>query len=1259
MRVLFHAVNGVGLGHLVRSACLAKEIRVLEPSARILVLTNARDVSLLEREGIDYVQVPPRLAEPHADPERALRGFPEDLDHAAALAVLETFRPDLAVFDTHAPVPVVRGAGDLGARRALILRELRPAAMRRFWDGVASLEFDRILLPHEPEEIDRARLPTDLPIEVVGSIVRAVPPSVPGARYPDRAPHLVVLAGGGGQPVDAARFLRAAVDAHWLVRAAIPTLETTLLAGPYAPSLAPVPGLTLASPTPDAPALVAGADLVVSQAGYNAVAEIRALQRAAILVPGARRMEDQSVRARRLVRQGAAVLSPAEPRALADRIETLLARHGTRLRRMERAHARRPLIACNREAAERLLRLVRRPRGPVRRVVLVAHDFPPRIGGMETVAREVASGLARQGLNVTVYTTLRVGPSDVPGVNVRRLYTPLRDPLHIDLTRDLLITLAALPQDAPDAIHLCHAGLSSWVPALRAGWPALVSVSLHGNDLLSPWVHAGCAPAVQRSGTEAGLRAADRVLPVSRFSRGLADNAGAAPKRLALTLNAVDPATFAPGIPDADLAAELGIAPDDEVVLTVSRLARRKGHAVVLRALPALLRRRPRVRYVFTGANDSLARELADLSRSLGVASRVTATGLLSAQRIPALMRLARLFVLVPEERDPGDVEGFGVALLEAAATGLPCIASRTGGVPEAVSDGRTGVLVPPGDPEALARELERLLGDPESADRLGRAGRDRVLRDFTWDRTCDSFRSAWDTAEAPPPPDLAALREFAAAPTVSEYPHVHDLRARCASVRHGADLRHLARAEARRLRLDSERRREEFRRAAERGRPLRLRATGDGERLLPAALDDAVGLLHPPEAELRLRRFLDPDFLAHALPRLGGVFLHHSVPAPDPAGVGRRLAALPPETFSKIRSLRLHLSAEARADGRLALSTAPEVHALRSTLSARGIAVAPPPELMRYLSITPAGGPPTAMIEPTNHCNLACPTCPTGTGKIRPLPDLTPDTFDRAIEGLVPGLRNLALWNYGEPTLNRNLPAFIAAAKRRGVGVVKVSSNVHFLNGERGVALLESGLDVLILSVDGASQETYARFRQNGDFSRVAAAVRDLCAEKRRRGLSRPRIELQFIVMKHNEHELPEMRRLAAEWGVDRLRIKTFGAEDDVNRDLVPDDPTLSRYAADRETPNRSHPFCTMPWDHAVINVDGSVTPCCYLRPDMGPQFVMGNVFATPFREIWRGAPYRAFRESMLRDRAAMPVCARCRGGTHDLLAAVEEVKP
>ncbi|HEU4726927.1 MAG TPA: glycosyltransferase [Kofleriaceae bacterium] len=1276
-RVAFHAINGVGLGHLVRTIAIAEELPALVPGVQRLVLTNARDPSLLVRSGIDFVQLPPRLVEPHADPRRVHGALPEPLEEAALSAALAAFAPDLVVFDTHAPARVVERVAALGARAVLVLRELRPEALRRLVGGGALAMFDRIVVPHEPGEVDLAAF-GELPVVRSGPVVRAGVTSGAASDAPDpEVPRIVAIAGGGGQPVDARRYLRAVADAHLLARARIPALETTLVTGPYAAPPAHLEGhagLTVIASTAELPAWLAGASLAISQAGYNAIAELRALEKPAILVPGYRKAEDQRARARRLARAGAAVIARPEARAIADQIEALVLGPGA-LNAMRRAHRAIPLVPHNRAAAEAVLRPACLTSRRAARVVLVAHDFAPRLGGMETVARSLAHGLVARGIDALVYTTHRLGAGGGAGglgERVRPLYRPLPRPLRIDLWTDLLATIDAALRDAPDVIHLCNAGLGPWIPALRAALPCVVTANVHGNDLVAPWVSHGGDDAAYREAQIAGLGAGDAVMCVSRFSRALAAARGVAAGVLHTVENGVDPARFCPGPRDRALAARLGLSDGDEVVVTVSRLAPRKGHRTALAAIARLAPHRPRLRYVFTGASELMHAELAAQAAQLGIASRVVAAGFVPDAELPALYRLADVFALLAEADSCADVEGFGVALLEAAATGVPVVATRTGGIPEAVGD--TGVLVPPGDALAAAAAIAGLLEDREAARRLGERGRARAAAQLSHDVVTDRMVAIWNAALAAGPRlaagDLAPVRRALAGET-------EPTRAQLAGVASGVELARLAQRHQLARRTERARRREVLRSVIARDRLVRLRATGDGARLLPEALDDCVALGHAPRVEVKLRRFVEPDFLAHALPRVEGVELVHGVPQPGAEALLARLEALPGDVLARVRTLRLFVTpgparpvasaappgsfrpppAGAHDDARLAMTAVPEAHALRRLFSARGTVVVPPPELMRYLSELPAGGPATAMIEPTNLCNLACPTCPTGTGKIKPLPAMTLERFDHVLGGLTPRLANLALWNYGEPLLNKELPEMIARAKAAGVGVVKVSSNVHFLDGERGTALLGSGLDVLILSVDGASQATYEVFRRDGDFGRVARSVAWLCAEKRRLGLTRPRIELQFIAMRHNEHELPEMRRLAREWGVDALRVKTVGADDDATRDLVPASSLLSRYAADRETPSVRHAFCTMAWDHAVVNVDGSVTPCCYLRPDMGDEFVMGNVFEAPFTAIWRGERYRSFRARMLAGRAAMPICNRCRGGTHDLIAAVEEV--
>ena len=1230
IRVAFHAINGIGLGHLVRTLAIANELPAIVPGVQRLVVTNARDLTLLERAGLDYVQLPPRLSEPHADVTRITKALPEPVEEAALDAIFAAFAPDLVVFDTHAPMRVVERLTAAGVRSVLVQRELRPEALRSFLAKGLALAFDQLVVPHDASEVDVA-VYGDTPVSLVGPIVRSIEPALPSAT-----PRVVAMAGGGGQPVDAKRYLRAVVDAHLLARARIPALETVLVTGPYAEPPADVDGyagLTLIASTPDLLSLLAGASVVVSQAGYNAIAEIRQLQKPAILIPGYRKAEDQLARASRLVRAGAAVIAKPEARRLANAIEQVLLTPGL-TEAMTAGHRGFPLVANNRAAAATIVAPAVSTTDRVRRVAIVAHEFAPKLGGMESVARSLAENLQDRGVEVAVYTQHLLGSAAL--AYARPLFRALPRPLRIDLWADLLTTIDVALRDRPDVIHLCNAGLGPWIPALRAALPCVVTANIHGNDLLAPWVnHGGVADYAEAQ--RAGLSAADAVVCVSKFSRAQAVQRGLDERVLRVVENGIDPARFSPGPRDPELAATLGLRMDDEVVLTVSRLAPRKGHRTMLRAIAALARTRPRLRYVFTGADERMRRELKALATELGIASRIVATGFVADEQLPALYRLADVFALLAESPTSDDVEGFGVALLEAAATGLPTLATRSGGVPEAVADGETGLLVEPNDPPAAAAAIARLLDDPS----FGVAGRARVLAQFSSARVADQMLAIWNAVLSRGPRTPA--RTITALPL---------------PVSNGVELVRLARQRATANRVERSARRDLFKKQFARERIVRLRANGDGVRLLPEALADCLALGHAPRIEIKLRRFLERDFLAHALPHAEGIELVHGVPSLGAPELIASLGQLPPDALAKVRLLRVFLTPEAARHERLAANAVPEAHALRSWFAARGTTVVPPPELMRYLSELPAGGPETGMIEPTNLCNLACPTCPTGTGKIKPLPQLTLGNFDRVLGQLRPKLRNLALWNYGEPLLNKELPAMIASAKKSGVGVVKVSSNVHFLDGERGLALLQSGLDVLILSVDGASQATYETFRKEGNFATVARSIAWLCAEKQRLGLTKPRIELQFIVMRHNEHELPEMRRLAQAWGVDTLRIKTVGADDDHTKNLVPATRLLSRYEADATTPNTRHPFCTMAWDHTVVNVDGSVTPCCYLRPDMGDEFVMGNVLETSFKAIWRGEKYRKFRAQMLADRGAMPVCNKCRGGTHDLIAATEPVQ-
>jgi phosphatidylinositol alpha-1,6-mannosyltransferase len=301
------------------------------------------------------------------------------------------------------------------------------------------------------------------------------------------------------------------------------------------------------------------------------------------------------------------------------------------------------------------------------------------------------------------------------------------------------------------------------------------AVFAHGEEI-TPWV-AG-APAYQRRRGTAFVkgrmlwrtyRKADLIIANSRFTRGLLTGGGIAEEKVALVHPGTDPDVFKPMPRDEAWAAALGLA-GRKVLLTVGRLMWRKGQDMVIQALPEILKAVPGTVYLVcgTGPYESGLRELA---QSLGLGPHVIFLGEVAAERLPALYNLADLFVMPNRvSLRTRDTEGFGIVFLEANACEVPVIGGRSGGVPDAVADGETGLLVDGTDPHAIAGAVARILTESGLAARMGKAGRRRVCDALTWDRGAETLRAALDrlrpagNAQAPsassgPRPPDAALR--------------------------------------------------------------------------------------------------------------------------------------------------------------------------------------------------------------------------------------------------------------------------------------------------------------------------------------------------------------------------------------------------------------------------------------------------------------------------------------------------------------------
>jgi phosphatidylinositol alpha-1,6-mannosyltransferase len=252
-----------------------------------------------------------------------------------------------------------------------------------------------------------------------------------------------------------------------------------------------------------------------------------------------------------------------------------------------------------------------------------------------------------------------------------------------------------------------------------------------------PLAHIGPVQRIYDRIRSSVLHSADDLFPVSTRTAELLRARGVPYDRITVVNNGVDPDEFSPR-PAIALRREL--APDGPLILTVARLVSRKGIDTVLRALPALLARFPRLTYAIVGDGPDRAR-LSALSEALGVSARVK----FSVHVGPDLVdhyNACDLFVM-PVREEPGDIEGFGLVFLEAGACEKPVIGSRAGGVVDAIVDGVTGWLVPPDDVPALAQAIERGLSDPSLAASMGRAARERILRECSWGRAADRIDRA------------------------------------------------------------------------------------------------------------------------------------------------------------------------------------------------------------------------------------------------------------------------------------------------------------------------------------------------------------------------------------------------------------------------------------------------------------------------------------------------------------------------------------
>lgn len=293
-------------------------------------------------------------------------------------------------------------------------------------------------------------------------------------------------------------------------------------------------------------------------------------------------------------------------------------------------------------------------------------------------------------------------------------------------------------------------------------------------------------------------------------------------------------------------------------------------------------------------------------------------------------------------------------------------------------------------------------------------------------------------------------------------------------------------------------------------------------------------------------------------------------------------------------------------------------------------------------------GMPFSISIEPTTSCNLRCPECPSGLRKFsRNTGMLTWEMYQKTIDQLKDHLMYVILYFQGEPYLNPQFFDFISYAKKRRI-YTATSTNGHFLTDENAQKTIDSGLDRLIISLDGIGQEAYSEYRIGGRYQRVIDGIGNIVDWKHKMKSSTPHIIVQFLVLKSNEHQLQEVKDLCKSLGVDELQFKTAQVYNYENGNPII--PGIDRYSRYKKLADGKYTFknklpnkCFKMWSSNVVTWDGLIVPCCF---DKDADHQLGDLNKNSFKDVWKSIKYNQFRKAVFNNRKQIEICKNCTEG-------------
>lgn len=293
-------------------------------------------------------------------------------------------------------------------------------------------------------------------------------------------------------------------------------------------------------------------------------------------------------------------------------------------------------------------------------------------------------------------------------------------------------------------------------------------------------------------------------------------------------------------------------------------------------------------------------------------------------------------------------------------------------------------------------------------------------------------------------------------------------------------------------------------------------------------------------------------------------------------------------------------------------------------------------------------------VIDTGNTCTLKCPLCPTGLGRTdRQKSFLKLEDFKKIIDETKEYLFEVDLYNWGEPFLNKDIFCMIEYAKKANIKV-NVTSNFNALSQDQLDSIASSGIDELTVSVDGADSETYEKYRRGGNFNQVMASLKSLVKKRTAKGSVKTKIIWQFLVMRHNQHQIALAKSMARGLGVDKIIFRPVRCDmgDEIfmtdrekiesARAWLPIEEKYSRYKYETKIKKSRPRKCLFLETTMVINPDGAASPCCGVYAS---KWDFGNVLQEGVFHVWNNEKYQKARKAVRERNSSAKdlICSYC----------------